>query len=97
MLELDDSSLQTDDGSVRPIIGIQFRKDALDSPLDRVLRDAELIGNLLVRVPRGDEAQHDHFGRCQGLIADVLSDLERCLRRQTPFAGMDRSDGLQQI
>ena len=66
-------------------------------PLDGVLRDAELIRNLLVRVPGRDEAQHDQFGRCQRLIADMLSDLERRLRRQTPFASMDRSDGVQQI
>jgi hypothetical protein len=74
-----------------------FRKNALDSPFDRVLGDAEVTRNLLVRLPGGDKAQHDQFGRCQRLIADMLSDLERRLRRQTPFASMDRSDGLQQI
>ena len=89
-LEFDDSPLHADDRRVRPIIGVEFRKDALDSALHGVLRDAELIGNLLVRVPGRDEAQHHQFGRCQRLIADVLSDLERRLRRQTPFASVDR-------
>ena len=74
-----------------------FDKNALDSALDGIFSHTELIGNLLVRVPGGDEAQHDHFGRCQGLIADMLGDLERDLWRQTPFAGMDRSDRVQQI
>jgi hypothetical protein len=45
--------IQTDDGGMRPIVGRQFRKNALDAPLDGVLRDAKLIRNLLVRVPSG--------------------------------------------
>ena len=89
--------LTADDRGVRTVVGVEFRKNALDSPFDGVLGDAEVIRNLLVRLPGGDEAQHDEFGRCQRLIADMLSDLERRLRRQTPLASMDRSDGLQQI
>jgi hypothetical protein len=88
--EVNDSSLQADDRRVRPVIGVEFRKNALDAPFDGVFCDAELIGNLLVRVPVGDQAQHHQFGRCQRLIADVLSELERRLRRQTPFASVDR-------
>jgi hypothetical protein len=78
-----------------PIVGVQLRQNALDTSLDGVLGDVELIGNLLVRVPGRDEAQHDHFGRCQRLIADMLSDLESRLRRQTPLSNMDRPDRLQ--
>ena len=66
-LQLDDPSLEADGRRVRPIIGTEFRKDAFHSALDGVLRDAELIGDLLVRVPGRDESQHDHFGRCRRL------------------------------
>ena len=81
MLQLDDSSLETDDCGVRPVVGVQFRKNALDSALDGVFRNAELIRNLLVRVPGGDEAQHADFCRRQGLIGHMLRDLERGLGR----------------
>ena len=93
--EVDDSSLQADDRRVRPIIGVKFRQNALDSPFYGVFRNTKLIGNLLVRVPVGDQAQHSDFCRREGLIAHVLGDLERDFGRQTPLAGVDRSDRLQ--
>ena len=94
-LQLDDSSSEADDRGMGPVVGVQLRQNALDPSLDGVLGDAELIRNLFVRVPRRDETQYGDFRRCQGFITDVLRDLERGLRRQTPLSRMDRSDGLQ--
>ena len=87
MLELDDAPLQADDRRVRPVVGVEFRKDALDPPLDGVLRNVELIPNLLVRVSGRDEAQHDDFGWCQGLIIHVLGDLARASNWVVPETG----------
>ena len=61
---------------MRPVVGVQLRKNALDSPLDRVLGNGELIRNLLVRIPGGDQAQYDDFCWGQGLITHMLRDLE---------------------
>ena len=83
-LELDDAPLHADDRRVRPIVGVEFRKNALDSALDGVFGHAELIRNLLVRVPGGDEMQHCDFCWSQGLVGHVLGDLERDLGRKTP-------------
>src|SRR5688500_12807032 len=68
-LQLDDSSSEPDDRRVRPVVGVQFRKNALDPPLDRVLCDAELIRDPLVRVSGRDETQHDDFCWRQGLVS----------------------------
>ena len=70
---------QSDDRCMRPIVGIEFRKNAPDSPFDGVLRDGELIRNLRVRVSRSDETQHHDFCRGQCLVAHMLGDLERGL------------------
>ena len=67
MLQLDDSALQTNDCRVRAVIGVQLRKNALDATLDSVFGDGELIRDLLVRIASGDEPQHDHFSRREGL------------------------------
>jgi len=60
-LQLDDSSLQTDHCGVGSIVSAQFRKNALDSTLDGLFRDGELIRNLLVRIPGCDQSQHSDF------------------------------------
>ena len=58
---------------MRPVVGVQFRKNALDSALDRVLGNGELIGNLLVRVSAGDQTQHHDFCGRQALTpAEVV-------------------------
>ena len=78
-LELDDASSEADDRCVRPVVGVQLGQNALDPPLDRVLGNAELIRDLLVRVAGGDETQYNDFCRGQSLIAHMLGDLERDL------------------
>jgi hypothetical protein len=42
-----------------------FRKNALDSALDRVLGNRELIRDLLVRVAGGDQTQYGDFRWCE--------------------------------
>ena len=46
-LQLDDSSLQPDHGRMGSVAGAQFGKDVLDSPLDGLLGDRELVRDLL--------------------------------------------------
>ena len=53
-LQFDDSSLQADHRGVRSVVCAQFRKDGLDSALNRFLRDGELIRDLFIRIPGGD-------------------------------------------
>ena len=71
ILNLDNAALDADDRRVRAVVGLEFCENALDPSFDRVLGDAEVSPNLLVRLPLGDEAQHNQFGRCQRLIADM--------------------------
>ena len=73
-LQLDDSSSEANDRRVRPVVGVQFRQNALDPALDRVLCNAELIRDLLVCVSGGDETQHHDFCWCQCLVAHMLGD-----------------------
>jgi hypothetical protein len=61
---------------MRAVVGVQLGKNALHAALDGVLGDAELIANLLIGISGGDEPQHREFCRGQGLIADMLRDLE---------------------
>jgi hypothetical protein len=63
-LQFDDSSLQPDHGRLRSVVGAQFGEDVLDSPLDGLLGDRELIGDLLIGVSGCDQAQHVDFCRC---------------------------------
>ena len=39
-LELDDAPPETDDRRMRPVVGVEFRQNALDSPFDGVFRNA---------------------------------------------------------
>ena len=55
-LKFDDPSLQPDHGCLGSVAGAQFRKDILDSPLDGLLSDRELIGDLFVGIARCDQA-----------------------------------------
>jgi hypothetical protein len=48
-LQLDDSPLEANDRRVPPVVGLEFRKNALDPALDCVFSHAQPIGNLLVR------------------------------------------------
>ena len=82
-LQFDDSSLQPDHGRLRSVVGAQFGEDVLDSPLDSLLGDRELIGDLLVGVSGGDQAEHVDFCRRQGVIGRMLGsslDLLSCGR-----------------
>ena len=74
--EVNDSSLEADYRRVRPVVRAQLRKNVLDSPFDGVFCNAEVICNLLVRVPVGDQAQNSDFCWCEGLIAHMLGDFE---------------------
>lgn len=55
-LQLDDSSFQADRCGVGSIIGAQFGKDGLDSTLDGLLGDLELIRDLLIGISGCDQA-----------------------------------------
>ena len=54
-LHLDNTSFQANHRSVRSIAGAQFGEDVLDSPLDGLLCDRELIGDLLIGISGCDQ------------------------------------------
>jgi hypothetical protein len=60
-LEVDNSALQADGHSVRPIIGTQFGQNILDMPLHSFFRDGKLSGDLFVGVPARNEPQNLDF------------------------------------
>jgi hypothetical protein len=76
-LQLDDSSLQSDHGRLRSVVGAQFGKDILDSLFDGFLGDRELIRDLLIGISGCDQAEHFDLCRCQGIIRGMLSDFVR--------------------
>ena len=77
---------------MRSIIGAQLGKYALDSTLDGFLGDRELIRDLLVGIPSGDQAQHTDFCRGQGIIRSMLGDFVRGFGRKRLSSGMNGSD-----
>ena len=75
-LEVDDSTLHTDHRGVGSVVGAQLRKDVLDSALDGLLADRELIGNLLVGIAGGNQPQDVDFPRGQCLIGGMFGKFE---------------------
>ena len=63
-LQLDNASLQANHRRLRSVVGAQFGKDVLDAPLDGLLGDRKLIGDLLVGISGCDQPQHTDFGGC---------------------------------
>ena len=75
-LQLDDPSLQTDHRRLGSVVGAQLGKNVLDSPLDRLLGDRQLIRNLLIGISGCDQPQHvDLCGR-EGIVGCMLGDFE---------------------
>ena len=81
-----------DHGRLRSVVGAQFGKDVLDSPLDGLLGDRELIRDLLIGISGCDQAEHVDFCRRQGIIRRMLGDFVRRFGRKSLFPGMNRSD-----
>jgi len=86
LLEFDDAALQADHGGVSAVVGAQFGEDILDSAFDGLFGNRELIGNLFVGIPGGDQTQDRDFRRSQGVIDGVLGELERDLRGTSSFS-----------
>src|SRR5262249_816635 len=70
-LQLDDAALDPDHRRVRPIRGSELGQDVLDAAFHGVFRDLELVGDLLVRVPRGDQLQDVDFRLRKGIVGGV--------------------------
>src|SRR4029450_8372719 len=56
-LEFDDAALEPDHGGVGAVVGAQLREDIPHATLDGFFSDRQQIGNLLVRVPSGNQPQ----------------------------------------
>ena len=59
--QVNDSALQRDCDGVRSVACAKFGKDVLDVALDCVLGNRESIGDQLVCIPAGNQAQHIDF------------------------------------
>ena len=84
-LKLDNSSLQPDHCRMGSVAGAQFGEDVLDSPLDGLLGDRELIRDLLIGISGCDQAQHVDFCRRQRIIRRMLGDFVRGFGRKSLF------------
>lgn len=67
------------------VVGSQFGEDVLDSALDAFFADRELLGDLFVGIPSGNQTQDAYFRRGQGIIGDMLGELKGGLRRKSLF------------
>jgi hypothetical protein len=75
---------------VRAVVGVQFGEDALDSALDGFFGDRELIRDLLVGEPLGNQTEDADFRRGQRLLpADRR--LEQASAERT-FPGVDHAN-----
>ena len=72
-----------------PVVGAQFGEDVLDSAFDGLFGDRELISNLFVGIPGGNQTQDTDFPWSEGVISGVLGKLVGGLRGKSPFPGMD--------
>ncbi len=61
VLQFDDSALQPYHGGVGSVVGAQFGEDVLDSAFDGFFGDGELISNLFVGIPGGNQTQDTDF------------------------------------
>ena len=96
-LYFDNSALQSDGDGVGPVIGVQFGEDVLDVALHGFFGERQLRGDLLVRIPAGDQSQYVDFSRGQSVIGGVLGDFGGNFRGQTFLAGMDRANRFEQF
>ena len=72
-LEFYDPTPQSDHRGVGAVVGVQFGEDAFDSSLHGFFGDRELIRDLLVGKPFGDQTEDADFGRGQRVIGDMES------------------------
>src|SRR5262245_4311960 len=61
-LQIDNPALDADHRGMSPIVGAQLGKDVLDATLYGVFGDRQLIGDLLVGIATGNQAEHLDFG-----------------------------------
>ena len=74
--KLNDAPFEGDHHRVRAIVGVELRQDVPDTTRHGVFGQAQVIGNLLVGVPRGNQLQHIELRRCQRLEVRVRRQLE---------------------
>src|SRR5579885_1144824 len=94
-LQLDDSSLERDGCCVGSIAGAELGKDASHPALDRFLGGGELIGDLLVGAPCGNEAQDADLRRRERIIGRMLNNFQRSLRGDGLLTPMGSADGVE--
>jgi hypothetical protein len=60
------------------VVGAQFGEDVLDSSLDGLLGDRELIGDLLIGISGCDQTENVDLCRRQGIMPSTKTRLEHC-------------------
>src|ERR1700677_1704399 len=96
-LQVNDSALQRDGDGVRSVVCAKFGKDVLDVTLDRFLGNRESIGDQLVCIPAGNQAQHIDFSGGQGVIDRVVGEFSGDLGRNALLASMYSANRLEEF
>ena len=80
-----------------PVVSAELGEYIRDVALDCVLRNGKLAGNRFVRVPGCDQPEHGNLAWGQIVLGGMLSQLGGNLRWDSPLAGMDSTDGVQEF
>jgi hypothetical protein len=95
VLEIYDSTSQSDHGGLGTVFGAQFGKNISHLTFHRVFANGELSCNLLIGISIGNRPQHASFSRCEGILAGVFSKLVGGLGRNILFPSVDGTDRVQ--
>src|ERR1700677_5389012 len=82
---------------MRPIVGTEFVPQVFYGKINRVFRNRELIGNLLLAMTIWKESENFQPPSRKIVVTHVLGETGRYLGRNVPTAGVNRSDHAQQL
>ena len=82
---------------MRPIVGPEFVHQVLNVKINCVLRNRQLIGNLLVAMTISNESENFQLPSRKIVVTHVLGETGRYLGRNVPTAGVNRPDHPQQL
>src|SRR6516165_5926290 len=78
------------------VLSVELREYVRDVAFYACFADRQLIGNLFVGVPAGNQSQHVNFARGQ-VVAWMIHKFYGNLLRYSPLSGMDSSNGFQEF
>src|SRR3984893_5638400 len=95
--EVDDAPAECDRDRLRAVVDLKLGKDIPHVHLDRVFRDRELAGDLLVSFAGRHQRQHLELAWADRLITDVLGQLLGQRGRKAPLPRVNAADDVQQF